>query len=64
MRCPFCYVDDTRVIDSRPADDGCSIRRRRQCDACGRRFTTYEKVETIPPTGNQYLPKSQFYMET
>lgn len=48
MRCPFCYVDDTRVIDSRPADDGCSIRRRRQCDACGRRFTTYEKVETIP----------------
>ena len=48
MRCPFCYVDDTRVIDSRPAADGCSIRRRRQCDACGRRFTTYEKVETIP----------------
>ena len=48
MRCPFCYVDDTRVTDSRPADDGCSIRRRRQCDACGRRFTTYEKVETIP----------------
>lgn len=44
----ICYVDDTRVIDSRPADDGCSIRRRRQCDACGRRFTTYEKVETIP----------------
>ena len=48
LGCPFCYVDDTRVIDSRPADDGCSIRRRRQCDACGRRFTTYEKVETIP----------------
>lgn len=48
MKCPFCSVDDTRVIDSRPADDGDSIRRRRQCDACGRRFTTYEKVETIP----------------
>ncbi len=48
MRCPFCYVDDTRVIDSRPAEDGCAIRRRRQCDACGKRFTTYEKVETIP----------------
>ncbi|CCY54000.1 transcriptional repressor NrdR [Coprococcus sp. CAG:782] len=48
MKCPFCSVDNTRVIDSRPADDGDSIRRRRQCDACGRRFTTYEKVETIP----------------
>ncbi len=48
MKCPFCNVDDTRVIDSRPADDGSSIRRRRQCDACGKRFTTYEKVETIP----------------
>lgn len=48
MKCPFCNVDNTRVIDSRPADDGDSIRRRRQCDACGRRFTTYEKVETIP----------------
>lgn len=48
MKCPFCSADNTRVIDSRPADDGDSIRRRRQCDACGRRFTTYEKVETIP----------------
>ena len=48
MKGPFCSVDNTRVIDSRPADDGDSIRRRRQCDACGRRFTTYEKVETIP----------------
>lgn len=48
MKCPFCSVDNTRVIDSRPADDGDSIRRRRQCDACRRRFTTYEKVETIP----------------
>lgn len=48
MNCPYCGKDDTRVIDSRPADDGNSIRRRRECDACGRRFTTYEKVETIP----------------
>lgn len=48
MKCPFCSSENTRVIDSRPADDGDSIRRRRQCDACGRRFTTYEKVETIP----------------
>ena len=48
MKCPFCNQDDTRVVDSRPADDNSSIRRRRLCDACGRRFTTYEKVETIP----------------
>lgn len=48
MKCPFCNQDDTRVVDSRPADDNCSIRRRRLCDSCGKRFTTYEKVETIP----------------
>lgn len=48
MKCPYCGRDNTRVIDSRPAEDGGSIRRRRECDACGRRFTTYEKVETIP----------------
>ena len=48
MKCPLCGMDNTRVIDSRPADDNCSIRRRRQCDECGKRFTTYEKVETIP----------------
>lgn len=48
MKCPYCGKDNTRVIDSRPADDGDSIRRRRECDVCGRRFTTYEKVETIP----------------
>ncbi len=48
MKCPFCGDENTRVIDSRPADDGSSIRRRRQCDVCDKRFTTYEKVETIP----------------
>ena len=48
MKCPYCSSDNTRVIDSRPADDNCSIRRRRLCDDCGKRFTTYEKVETIP----------------
>ena len=48
MKCPYCSNTDTRVIDSRPADDGNSIRRRRCCDECGKRFTTYEKVETIP----------------
>ncbi len=48
MKCPFCNSDNTRVIDSRPADDNNSIRRRRLCDECQKRFTTYEKVETIP----------------
>lgn len=48
MKCPFCSYDNTRVIDSRPADENNSIRRRRVCDQCGKRFTTYEKVETIP----------------
>ncbi len=48
MKCPFCGKENTRVIDSRPADDSSSIRRRRQCDECSKRFTTYEKVETIP----------------
>ena len=50
MKCPFCSSENTRVIDSRPADDNTSIRRRRLCDDCGKRFTTYEKVETIPLT--------------
>ena len=48
MKCPYCNEDETKVIDSRPADDNCSIRRRRQCEKCGRRFTTYEKLETMP----------------
>ena len=48
MRCPYCKQLDSRVIDSRGADDGNSIRRRRECMACGRRFTTYEVVEKMP----------------
>ncbi len=48
MKCPFCNKDDTRVVDSRPVEDSNAIRRRRMCDNCGRRFTTYEKIETIP----------------
>ena len=48
MKCPYCGEDDTKVIDSRPADDNSSIRRRRQCERCGKRFTTYEKLETLP----------------
>lgn len=48
MKCPFCNQENTKVVDSRPVEDTNSIRRRRMCDACGRRFTTYETVETIP----------------
>ena len=48
MKCPFCQAQDTKVIDSRPADDNSSIRRRRQCESCNKRSTTYEKLETIP----------------
>lgn len=45
MRCPFCAADADRVIDSRPAEDGAAIRRRRACGACGQRYSTYERVE-------------------
>lgn len=48
MKCPYCNHENTRVIDSRPAEDNNSIRRRRVCDVCNKRFTTYEKIETIP----------------
>lgn len=48
MKCPYCNELDTKVIDSRPADDNSSIRRRRQCGSCQKRFTTYEKLETMP----------------
>ena len=48
MKCPYCSQENTRVVDSRPVDEDNSIRRRRVCDDCGRRFTTYEKIESIP----------------
>ena len=48
MKCLFCGKENTRVIHSRPAEENNSIRRRRQCDQCGKRFTTYEKLETMP----------------
>ena len=48
MRCPFCGFEDSKVIDSRPTDEGVAIRRRRECIECGQRFTTYEKVESLP----------------
>ena len=48
MKCPYCGNDNTRVVDSRPVDENSAIRRRRVCDACGKRFTSYERVESIP----------------
>jgi transcriptional repressor NrdR len=48
MKCPYCSSENTRVVDSRPVEDNNSIRRRRVCDNCGKRFTTYEKIEMIP----------------
>ncbi len=48
MKCPYCNEVDTKVVDSRPSEDNSSIRRRRQCNVCERRFTTYEKLETMP----------------
>ncbi len=48
MKCPFCEFEESKVIDSRPTDEGEAIRRRRECLKCGKRFTTYEKIETIP----------------
>lgn len=47
MKCPFCETPDTKVIDSRPTEEGHAIRRRRECEKCGKRFTTYEKVEEV-----------------
>jgi transcriptional repressor NrdR len=48
MKCPYCGYYETKVVDSRPVDEGTSIRRRRECNACRKRFTTYEKIEGIP----------------
>ena len=48
MKCPFCANLESKVVDSRPADEGASIRRRRECLACGKRFTTYETMESLP----------------
>ncbi|MGO0122035.1 transcriptional regulator NrdR [Desulfothermobacter acidiphilus] len=48
MRCPYCHFTDTRVVDTRPANEGQAIRRRRECPRCNRRFTTFERVEELP----------------
>ncbi|MBD8678222.1 transcriptional regulator NrdR [Sphingomonas sp. CFBP 13720] len=60
MRCPFCAHDDSQVKDSRPSDDGAAIRRRRQCAACGARFTTFERIQlrdlTVVKSGDRRQP--------
>lgn len=48
MKCPFCFFDESKVVDSRSTDDNTTIRRRRECSSCGKRYTTYEKIEDIP----------------
>ena len=48
MKCPVCNFQDSRVLDSRPVEDGASIKRRRECPSCGKRFTTYEVIDTVP----------------
>jgi len=48
MKCPYCYYFESKVVDSRPTDEGQAIRRRRECIKCNKRFTTYEKIEEIP----------------
>lgn len=48
LKCPFCLEDDSKVVDSRPTDEGTVIRRRRECTKCNKRFTTYEKIEDLP----------------
>lgn len=49
MKCPFCALPDSKVVDSRPEKDGSAIRRRRECESCGKRFTTHERIEEILP---------------
>lgn len=48
MKCPFCDYEDTKVIDTRTMDDNTAVRRRRACEQCGKRFTTYERIDTLP----------------
>ncbi len=61
MKCPACNYIDARVLDSRPVDDGGSIKRRRECPACGKRFTTYEVIDTVPITVVKRSGKHEFF---
>jgi transcriptional repressor NrdR len=68
MKCPYCKADDTAVVDTRISEDGDTIRRRRECESCGKRFTTYERVELSMPTvvkaNGQRVPYSQEKIRT
>lgn len=61
MKCPVCSYQDSRVLDSRPVEDGTSIKRRRECPMCGKRFTTYEVVDTVPITVIKRSGKQEFF---
>ena len=61
MKCPVCNCQDSRVLDSRPVEDGASIKRRRECPACGKRFTTYEVIDTVPITVIKRSGKQEFF---
>ena len=61
MKCPACYATDSRVLDSRPVEDGSSIKRRRECPVCGKRFTTYEVIDTVPITVIKRSGKQEFF---
>jgi transcriptional repressor NrdR len=61
MKCPACNSQDSRVLDSRPVEDGSSIKRRRECPVCGKRFTTYEVVDNVPITVVKRSGKHEFF---
>ena len=61
MKCPVCNHQDSRVLDSRPIEDGASIKRRRECPSCGKRFTTYEVVDTVPIAVVKRNGKREFF---
>ena len=63
MKCPYCDYADSKVIDSRPTEEGSSIRRRRECISCGKRFTTYEKVESVPIMVIKKVMGKQIFLE-
>lgn len=61
MKCPVCNHQDSRVLDSRPIEDGTSIKRRRECPSCGKRFTTYEVIDTVPIAVVKRSGKREFF---
>lgn len=61
MKCPVCNSQDSRVLDSRPVEDGASIKRRRECPSCGKRFTTYEVIDTVPIAVVKRNGKREFF---